>query len=236
MTDYLSFETKLAKIEGEILSLEQENSDNNISKLEKLRDSLKNNIEKTYSNLTPMDIVKVARHPERPHAIDYINGLFTEVIYIEGDRTSSKGKAIIAGIAKLEGQSVAFIAQEKGREVGERIQYNFGMPTPADYRKANRLYKLAEKFSLPVISLIDTPGAYPGVKAEQNNQSQAIAENLVTASVIKTPLVSCIIGEGGSGGALAIGIADHVMMLEYSIYSVSSRGLCIDSVQKPKAC
>ncbi|TAK77396.1 MAG: acetyl-CoA carboxylase carboxyltransferase subunit alpha, partial [Gammaproteobacteria bacterium] len=189
-------------------------------------------IKDTFSRLTPWQITQLARHPQRPHSIDYISRIFTEFDELSGDRALSAGPSIIAGIARLEGQPVMVISHEKGRKTQEKIERNFGMPSPEDYRKALRLMKMAERFKLPILTFIDTPGAYPGIGAEERNQSEAIARNLFVLSRLKTPIICTVIGEGGSGGALAIGVGDRVFMLQYAIYSVISPEGCASILWK----
>ena len=181
---------------------------------------------KIYKNLSPWQKVLVARHPNRPHTIDYINNVFDGFEELHGDRLGDDDKAIVGGMAFLDEYPVVVIGHEKGRETEERVARNFGMPHPSGFRKANRLMELAEKFSLPLITLIDTPGAYPGVKAEHSGQHEAIAKSLEVMSDLRTPIVNLVIGEGGSGGGFGIGLADTVAMLEYSIYSVASPEAC----------
>ena len=227
--NYLSFEQPILDLLNKIDSLRQL-SDNNgldikkeIAILEKKSQTLTENI---FKDLTAAQIAQIARHPLRPYSVDYINNIFTDIEFLHGDRHFSDDKAIVGGIAKFKGQSVVFIGQQKGRSTKEKVACNFGMPRPEGYRKACRLMKLAERFKLPVITFIDTPGAYPGIDAEERGQSEAIAYNLSIMSKLSTPIISIIIGEGGSGGALAIGVADRMLMLEYSIYSVISPEGC----------
>lgn len=177
-------------------------------------------------------MTQLARHPQRPHTIDYLPRLFTEFDELSGDRMLSQGSSIIAGLARLDGEPVMVIGHEKGRKTNEKIDRNFGMPQPEDYRKALRLMKMAERFNLPIITLIDTPGAYPGIGAEERNQSEAIARNLFVLSELKVPVICTVIGEGGSGGALAIGVGDRIAMLEYAIYSVISPEGCASILWK----
>ncbi len=194
--------------------------------IEEIENKFKKKIEEFYSNLSAWDRVQLARHPNRPHAIDYIKGVFTDFIELHGDRHYGDGKAIISGFGKFDGQSVCIIGQEKGRDTKEKIERNFGMPLPEDYRKALRVMKLAEKFRIPIITLVDTPGAFPGIEAEEHGQSEAIARNLYEMAKLKVPIVSVVIGEGGSGGALAISVANKLLMLENAIYSVISPEGC----------
>ena len=182
--------------------------------------------QRIYQNLSPWQKVLVARHPNRPHTKDYLENVFEDFEEIHGDRLSDDDMAIIGGFAFLDNYPVVVIGHEKGRETEERVNRNFGMPHPSGFRKANRLMKLAEKFSLPVITLIDTPGAYPGVKAEHSGQHEAIAKSLEVMSDLRTPIINLVIGEGGSGGGFGIGLADKIGMLEYSIYSVASPEAC----------
>ena len=182
--------------------------------------------ERIYANLSPWQKVLVARHPNRPHTLDYIANVFDGFEEMHGDRLSDDDKAIVGGFAFLDNYPVVVIGHEKGRETEDRVARNFGMPHPSGFRKANRLMKLAEKFSIPVLTLIDTPGAYPGVKAEHSGQHEAIAKSLEIMSDLQTPVVNLVIGEGGSGGGFGIGLADRIGMLEYSIYSVASPEAC----------
>jgi acetyl-CoA carboxylase carboxyl transferase subunit alpha len=222
--NFLDFEQPIAELEAKIQELRMVGADHahlniadEISRLEVKSRQLTKEI---FSRLTPWQMTQLARHPQRPHTIDYVSRIFTEFDELHGDRSISDGPSIIAGIARLEGEPVMVIGQEKGRKTQEKIERNFGMPNPEDYRKALRLMKMAEKFKLPVVTFIDTPGAYPGIGAEERNQSEAIARNLFVLSHLQTPIICTVIGEGGSGGALAIGVGDRVAMLQYSIYSV----------------
>jgi acetyl-CoA carboxylase carboxyl transferase subunit alpha len=197
-----------------------------INELAKLRRKFKKLSKQRMASLTAWDRVQLARHPKRPHTIDYINNLFTDFIELHGDRRFADDKAIIAGFANFEGKPVCVIGHEKGRDTKEKIERNFGMPHPEGYRKAIRVMKLAEKFKRPIFTFIDTPGAYPGIGAEERGQSQAIAESLMVMGSLKTPIIATVIGEGGSGGALALGVADKILMLENAIYSVISPEGC----------
>jgi len=197
-----------------------------INELAKLRRKFKKLSKERMASLTAWDRVQLARHPKRPHTIDYINNLFTDFIELHGDRRFADDKAIIAGFANFEGKPVCVIGHEKGRDTKEKIERNFGMPHPEGYRKAIRVMKLAEKFKRPIFTFIDTPGAYPGIGAEERGQSQAIAESLMVMGSLKTPIIATVIGEGGSGGALALGVADKIFMLENAIYSVISPEGC----------
>ncbi|MBX0310370.1 MAG: acetyl-CoA carboxylase carboxyltransferase subunit alpha [Sulfurihydrogenibium sp.] len=197
-----------------------------INELARLRRRFKKLSKERMASLTAWDRVQLARHPKRPHTIDYINNLFTDFIELHGDRRFADDKAIIAGFANFEGKPVCVIGHEKGRDTKEKIERNFGMPHPEGYRKAIRVMKLAEKFKRPIFTFIDTPGAYPGIGAEERGQAQAIAESLMVMGSLKTPIIATIIGEGGSGGALALGVADKILMLENAIYSVISPEGC----------
>ncbi len=227
--DYLDFEQPLAELQARIRELQfaTEDADINISeeieKLEKKLDSLTSSI---FSKLNSWQVAQLARHKLRPYTSFYIENVFTDFEELHGDRLYGDDQAIVGGMAKLGDQPVMVIGHEKGRDTKEKIQRNFGMPRPEGYRKAKRLMELAERFSLPVFTFIDTPGAYPGIGAEERGQSEAIARNLFVMSELRTPIVATVIGEGGSGGALAIGVADRVMMLQYAIYSVISPEGC----------
>jgi len=233
--NYLDFEQPIAELEAKIRELQfaTEDSDINISeevvKLQEKCDSMTKSI---FSSLTPWQTAQMARHPQRPYTQFYIDEIFTDFDELHGDRAYSDDAAIIGGIARLEGQPVVVIGHEKGRDTKEKIQRNFGMPRPEGYRKAKRLMELAEKFSLPIITFIDTPGAYPGIGAEERGQSEAIARNLFVMADLSVPIICTVIGEGGSGGALAIGLGDRVMMLEYSVYSVISPEGCASILYK----
>jgi len=233
--DYLDFEQPIAELEAKINELRLVGCDtelNLVEEIERLTNKSKSLTESVFAKLTPWQKVQLARHPCRPYAMDYIQQLFTEFDECQGDRQTSKGGTIIGGIARFHGQPVMVLGQQKGRKTQEKLDRNFGMPKPADYRKALRLMTLAERYKLPVITFIDTPGAYPGIDAEARNQSEAIARNLYEMSALKTPIICVIIGEGGSGGALALGVGDHVMMLQYSIYSVISPEGCASILWK----
>tara|TARA_Y100000741_G_scaffold177639_1_gene134844 strand:- start:1588 stop:2535 length:948 start_codon:yes stop_codon:yes gene_type:complete len=229
---YLDFEQPIADIESKILELE--NSDLDQKQINKevidLNESAVKLTEKIYSNLSPWQNVQVARHPERPHFVDYIEKITDEFDELHGDRHFSDDRAILGGIGKIGEYKVVFIGHEKGRSTEEKIKHNFGMSQPEGYRKACRLMKLAERFTLPVVTLIDTPGAYPGIDSEERGQSEAIAHNLKVMSSLKTPIIVNIIGEGGSGGALALGVGDHINMLKHATYSVASPEACASIV------
>ncbi|MBA3660413.1 MAG: acetyl-CoA carboxylase carboxyltransferase subunit alpha [Gammaproteobacteria bacterium] len=233
--NFLDFEQPIAELEAKIQELRMVGTDADINlseEIARLETKCKNLTRETFSKLTPWQILQLARHPQRPHTIDYIPKIFTEFDELAGDRMLSAGMTIIAGIARLEGKPILVLGHEKGRKTQEKIQRNFGMPSPEDYRKAMRLARLAERFKLPIITFIDTPGAYPGIGAEERNQSEAIARNLMVFARLKTPIICTVIGEGGSGGALAIGVGDRVNMLEYSVYSVISPEGCASILWK----
>ena len=225
MQTLFEFEKKVDKLRKKIEELKSMGKFDPVV-VEEIEKKFQKKIKEFYGNLSPWDRVQIARHPDRPHTIDYINNVFTDFIELHGDRHYGDGKAIIAGFAKFEGIPVCVIGQEKGRDTKEKIARNFGMPLPEDYRKALRVMKLAEKFRKPIITLVDTPGAFPGIEAEEHGQSEAIARNLLEMSKLKVPVVSVVIGEGGSGGALAISVANKLLMLENAIYSVISPEGC----------
>ena len=233
---YLDFEQGIADLEKRIDALQVSHDDHDdldISKeLEQLQRKNKKLLEDTYKNLSAWQISQVARHPQRPYTLDYIAALFTDFEELHGDRHYADDPAIVGGIARFEGTPVMVIGHQKGRDVKERQYRNFGMPRPEGYRKALRLFHLAEKFGLPIITLIDTPGAYPGIGAEERGQSEAIARNLYVMAELKTPIIGVIIGEGGSGGALALGVVDQLLMLQYSTYSVISPEGCASILWK----
>ncbi|MCC2667213.1 MAG: accA [Gammaproteobacteria bacterium] len=220
-----------AKIQ-ELRMVDQESAINLSDEIARLEVKSKQLTKEIFSDLTLWQITQLARHFQRPHTIDYITRIFTEFDELQGDRSVSKGPSIVAGIARFEGQPVMVMGHEKGRKTQEKIERNFGMPNPEDYRKALRLMQMAEKFKLPIFTFIDTPGAYPGIRAEQSNQSEAIARNLFVLSRLKTPIICTVIGEGGSGGALAIGVGDRILMLQYAIYSVISPEGCASILWK----
>ena len=229
---YLDFEQPIADIESKILELE--NSDLDQKQINKevidLNESAVKLTEKIYSNLSPWQNVQVARHPERPHFVDYIERITDEFDELHGDRHFSDDRAILGGIGKIGEHKVVIVGHEKGRSTEEKIKHNFGMSQPEGYRKACRLMKLAEKFNLPIVTLIDTPGAYPGIDSEERGQSEAIAYNLKVMSSLRTPIIVNIVGEGGSGGALALGVGDHINMMEHATYSVASPEACASIV------
>lgn len=233
--NYLDFEQPIAELEVKIeeLQLVGTGAQLNISKeIEDLRAKSERLTEKIFSDLTPWDVVKVARHPLRPYSLDYIPLVFEEFDELHGDRRFGDDKAIVGGVARLDDKPVMVIGQEKGRSVKDKVYRNFGMPKPEGYRKALRLMELAERFSMPVVTLIDTPGAYPGIDSEERGISESIATNLAVMSRLKTPIISVVIGEGSSGGALGIGVGDHLAMLQYSTYFVISPEGCANIIWK----
>ncbi len=233
--DYLDFERPIAELEAKIDELRLVESDNEFNlneEISRLQVKSKSLIESIFSNLSPWQVAQLARHPKRPYTSDYIKNLFENFTELHGDRMYADDAAIIAGVAKFEGLSVAIIGHQKGRNTNENIRRNFGMPRPEGYRKALRIMELAERFKLPVFTFIDTPGAYPGIGAEERGQSQAIALNLQRMANLKAPIICTVIGEGGSGGALAIGVGDYLSMLSYSTYSVISPEGCASILWK----
>jgi acetyl-CoA carboxylase carboxyl transferase subunit alpha len=233
---YLDFEQGIAELEKRIDALQVSHDEHDaldISKeLDQLQKKNKKLLEETYQKLSAWQISQVARHPQRPYTLDYIKHLFTDFEELHGDRAFADDPAIVGGIGRMDDIPVMVIGHQKGRDVKERQYRNFGMPRPEGYRKALRLFRLAEKFHLPIITLIDTPGAYPGIGAEERGQSEAIAKNLYVMAELKTPIIGVIIGEGGSGGALALGVVDHLIMLQYSTYSVISPEGCASILWK----
>jgi acetyl-CoA carboxylase carboxyl transferase subunit alpha len=233
--NYLDFEQPIAELEVKIeeLRLVGSGAELNLSKeINELRAKSARLTEKIFGNLTPWDVVRVARHPLRPYTLDYIPRIFSEFDELHGDRRFGDDKAIVGGVARLAGRPVMVIGQEKGRSVKDKVYRNFGMPKPEGYRKALRLLELAERFSMPVVTLIDTPGAYPGIDSEERGISESIATNLAVMSRLRTPIVSVVIGEGSSGGALGIGVGDHLAMLQYATYFVISPEGCANIIWK----
>ncbi|QID18590.1 acetyl-CoA carboxylase carboxyltransferase subunit alpha [Nitrogeniibacter mangrovi] len=234
-TTFLDFEQPIAELEGKIDQLRFVQDDpavdisEEIKRLETKSQSLTKDL---YAKLTPWQISQVARHPQRPYTLDYVEHMFTDFQELHGDRAFADDKAIIGGLARFNGQSCVVIGHQKGRDTKEKILRNFGMPRPEGYRKAMRLMRTAEKFNLPVFTFVDTPGAYPGIGAEERGQSEAIGHNLYVMAELKVPIISTVIGEGGSGGALAIAVADQVFMLQYSTYSVISPEGCASILWK----
>jgi acetyl-CoA carboxylase carboxyl transferase subunit alpha len=233
---YLEFEKPLQQLASKVEELEKAHKDNpklNISKeVKQLQNKTDDLLHEIYDQLTPWQISQISRHPQRPYTSDYIEHIFTNFQELHGDRAFADDPAIIGGLADFEGEPVMVVGQQKGRDTKERQYRNFGMPRPEGYRKALRLFRLAEKFNLPLITLIDTPGAYPGIGAEERGQSEAIAKNLYAMTELKTPSIGVVIGEGGSGGALALGVVDHLIMLQYSTYSVISPEGCASILYK----
>ncbi len=233
--NYLSFEQGIAELEGKIAELQLVSLGNelNISEeIERLKDKSSKLTESIYSNLTPWQIVQVARHPQRPYSSDYIRRIIEDWDELHGDRHFGDDRAIIGGVGRLDGRAVMIIGEEKGRSVSEKVTRNFGMPKPEGYRKALRLMEMAERFKLPVLTFIDTPGAYPGIDSEERGISEAIAQNLAVMSRLRTPIICTVIGEGSSGGALAIGVGDQLNMLQYATYFVISPEGCANIIWK----
>lgn len=233
--NYLDFEQPIADLEAKIEELQLVGSTNDLNitdEIAKLRDKSVKLTESIYSDLTPWQVVQVARHPQRPYASDYIRRMFTDFEELHGDRHFGDDSAIIGGVGRLNGRPVMVIGEEKGRSVKEKVERNFGMPRPEGYRKALRLMEMAERFNMPIVTLIDTPGAYPGIDSEERGISEAIAQNLAVMSRLKTPIICTVIGEGSSGGALAIGVGDQLNMLQYSTYFVISPEGCANIIWK----
>ncbi|HEY5291836.1 MAG TPA: acetyl-CoA carboxylase carboxyltransferase subunit alpha [Burkholderiales bacterium] len=234
-TTFLEFEQSISELEAKIEELRFVQDDSavdiseEIARLQKKSNALTKDI---YAKLTPWQMAQVARHPQRPFTLDYINLLFTDFEELHGDRSYADDLSIVGGLARFNGQSVMVIGQQKGRDTKEKILRNFGMPRPEGYRKAMRLMRLAEKFAIPVLTFIDTPGAYPGIGAEERGQSEAIGHSLYVMAELKVPIICTVIGEGGSGGALALAVGDIVMMLQYAIYSVISPEGCASILWK----
>ncbi len=233
--NYLDFEQPIADLEGKIQELQFVGSDNDINiseEIDRLRQKSQTLTESIYSNLSPWQVVQVARHPQRPYSSDYISRIVEDWDELHGDRHFGDDKAIIGGIGRINGKPVMVIGEEKGRSVKEKVYRNFGMPKPEGYRKALRLMEMAERYSLPVLTLIDTPGAYPGIDSEERGISESIAKNLAVMSRLRTPIICTVIGEGSSGGALAIGVGDQLNMLQYSTYFVISPEGCANIIWK----
>jgi len=232
---FLDFEQPIAELEAKIEELRFLGDDSKLNmaeEIEKLRARSRTLTHSIFANLTSWQITQLARHPQRPYTLDYLPLVFTEFQELHGDRMYADDQAIVGGLARLSGTPVMVIGQQKGRDTKERVRRNYGMPKPEGYRKARRLMLTAERFGLPLLTLIDTPGAYPGVGSEERNQSEAIARNLFDMAQLRIPVLSCVIGEGGSGGALAIGVCDRLLMLQYSIYSVISPEGCASILWK----
>jgi acetyl-CoA carboxylase carboxyl transferase subunit alpha len=233
--NFLEFEQPIAELQAKIEELRLVGDDNEINiqdEIVRLEKKSRTLTESIFANLKPWQISQLARHPQRPYMLDYIDGVFTEFQELHGDRTFADDHAIIGGVARLEGRPVMLIGQQKGRNTTEKLFRNFGMPRPEGYRKALRLMEMAERFNMPLLTFIDTPGAYPGVGAEERGQSEAIARNLKVMSGLSIPIICTVMGEGGSGGALAIGVGDRVFMLEFSTYSVISPEGCASILWK----
>jgi acetyl-CoA carboxylase carboxyl transferase subunit alpha len=233
--NFLDFEQPIAELEAKIEELRYVGNDKKINineEISRLKKRSNELTESIFSSLTPWQVSQVARHPQRPYTQDYIDLIFTDFQELHGERYFADDPAIITGLARLDGESVAIIGHQKGRDTKDRIMRNYGMPKPEGYRKALRIMQMAERFHIPVLTFIDTPGAYPGVDAEERGQSEAIARNLMAMSELKTPIIATVIGEGGSGGALAIGVGDRLLMLQYSTYSVISPEGCASILWK----
>lgn len=234
---YLEFEQPIAELEAKIEELKKVNRGGDLdldleNEINRLKEKSAELTEKVYANLGAWQVSQLARHPMRPYTLDYIKHIFTEFDELCGDRAFANDPAIVGGVARLDGEPVMIIGHQKGRNTAEKIKRNFGMPRPEGYRKALRLMEMAERFNMPIVTFIDTPGAYPGVGAEERGQSEAIARNLKVMAGLKVPVVCTVIGEGGSGGALAIGVGDRVNMLQYSTYSVISPEGCASILWK----
>jgi acetyl-CoA carboxylase carboxyl transferase subunit alpha len=233
--NFLEFEQPIAELEAKIEELKFLGSDESINIAEEIkRLQLKSRALTTsiFANLSPWQITQLARHPQRPYTLDYVSLIFTDWHELHGDRMYGDDLAIVGGLARLEGTPVMVIGHQKGRDTKERVRRNYGMPKPEGYRKALRLMRMAERFRVPIVTLIDTPGAYPGIGSEERGQSEAIARNLFEMSNLATPILSVVIGEGGSGGALAIGVCDRLVMLQFSVYSVISPESCASILWK----
>ncbi|HCC80905.1 MULTISPECIES: acetyl-CoA carboxylase carboxyltransferase subunit alpha [unclassified Methylophaga] len=233
--NFLDYEQPIAELEAKIDELRYMSNDSDLNiteEIQKLKEKSESLTRSIFSGLTPWQVTQMARHPQRPYTFDYIKYLITDFEELHGDRAYADDQALITGMGRFNGQPVIVIGHQKGRDTKEKVARNFGMPRPEGYRKALRVMKLAERFGMPVLTFIDTPGAYPGIGAEERGQSEAIARNLFEMAKLKTPIISTVIGEGGSGGALAIGVADHLMMLQYSIYSVISPEGCASILWK----
>lgn len=233
--NFLDFEQPIAELEAKIEQLRyvSDDSELNISEeIKRLKAKSQSLTRSIFANLNPWQVAQLARHPQRPYTLDYIEHICPDFQELHGDRMYADDAAIVGGLGRIAEKSVVLIGHQKGRDTKNRVLRNYGMPKPEGYRKALRLMLLAERFSLPVVTLIDTPGAYPGVGAEERGQSEAIARNLFVMARLRTPIISVVIGEGGSGGALAVGVADHVIMLQYSIYSVISPEGCASILWK----
>lgn len=236
--DFLEFEQPIAELEAkidELRHLEGSPDFDLIKEIRSLEEKSQALTESIFKNLSDWQISQLARHPQRPYTFDYIKYMLTDFEELHGDRAFADDKAIVGGLARLNGQAVMVIGQQKGRDTKEKIRRNFGMPRPEGYRKALRLMKMAERFNLPILTFIDTPGAYPGIDAEERGQSEAIARNLIEMAELRVPIICTVIGEGGSGGALAIGVGDKTIMMQYSTYSVISPEGCASILWKSAA-
>jgi len=232
---FLEFEQPIAELEAKIDELRFVSSDAEVNigeEIARLRAKSRSLTTSIFANLTPWQVAQLARHPQRPYTLDYAVSVFDEFQELHGDRMYADDLAIVGGPARLAGRPVMLIGHQKGRDTKERVRRNYGMPKPEGYRKALRLMRLAERFRLPIVTLIDTPGAYPGVGSEERNQSEAIARNLFEMSTLRVPVITAVIGEGGSGGALAIGVCDRLLMLQYAVYSVISPEGCASILWK----
>ncbi|WP_444678525.1 acetyl-CoA carboxylase carboxyl transferase subunit alpha [Halomonas sp. E19] len=233
--NYLDFEQPIAELQAKIEELRLVGNDSQLNlsdEISRLEEKSRKLTESIFKDLSPWQVSQISRHPQRPYTLDYLEYIFTDFDELHGDRRFADDPAIVGGIARLEGRPVMVIGHQKGREVKEKVRRNFGMPRPEGYRKACRLMEMAERFKMPVLTFIDTPGAYPGIDAEERGQSEAIAYNLAVMSRLKTPILSTVVGEGGSGGALAIGVCDELAMLQYSTYSVISPEGCASILWK----
>ena len=233
--NFLEFEQPIAELEAKIEELRYVGDDAEVNineEIARLQAKSKTLTESIFAKLDAWQISQLARHPQRPYALDYINNIFTEFEELHGDRAFGDDPAIVGGVARLDDRPVMVLGQQKGRDTREKIHRNFGMPRPEGYRKARRLMEMAERFQMPILTFIDTPGAYPGIGAEERGQSEAIARNLYVRAELKTPIICTVVGEGGSWGALAIGVGDYMLMLQYSIYSVISPEGCASILWK----
>jgi acetyl-CoA carboxylase carboxyl transferase subunit alpha len=233
--NYLDFEQPIAELQAKIEELRLVSSDSQVNladEIERLEAKRRKLTESIFKDLTPWQVTQLARHPKRPYTLDYLKHVFTDFDELHGDRHFADDAALVGGVARLNDKPVMVIGHQKGRDVKEKVRRNFGMPRPEGYRKACRLMEMAERFRMPVFTFIDTPGAYPGINAEERGQSEAIAHNLAVMSRLKTPIISTVVGEGGSGGALAIGVCDELAMLQYSTYAVISPEGCASILWK----
>ena len=233
--NYLDFEQPIAELESKIEELKAVGDDTELNigdEIQQLQEKSRELTHSIFSDLSPWQVSQLSRHPKRPYTLDYIERVFTDFDEMHGDRTFADDAAIVGGIARLNDKPVMIIGHQKGRDVKEKVRRNFGMPNPEGYRKALRLMETAERFKMPILTFIDTPGAYPGIEAEERGQSEAIARNLLVMSALKVPIISTVIGEGGSGGALAIGVCDSLLMLRFSTYSVISPEGCASILWK----